>query len=394
LDKKLVPQTDSDKLKAFVQKLHDEGAAGFAAGPWSIGEGSTATGPVIRDRRASIRLALRHFGSTLRRHSEPILNGLAMLSIAAIIVGIIGVNLTEEPGEQLVAARATGSIEAPPSQSDGKQLTEIKRKLLLTTRRLDTLAAEFRRLKRHTNISATDERRLHTLENKLLLTVSRLDILSAEILDLKNANNMILASTKAAPPAALPVDARAPARSRPHSMPSSPAKPAPLFGQEQPQHPEEPEPIPFAAASPVPEPVPAATASPAPDPQPVTVAAASPAPDPQPVTVAAASPAPDPQPVTVAAAIPAPDPLPAPATRTVGGWVVNLASYNGQKTADRYVAELKQSGITAERAEATVNGRTMHRVRVAGFDSYSAAKVRAGTLKQELDLPGIWIARK
>lgn len=378
-----MPQTDSDKLKAFVQKLHNEGAAGFAGGPWSIGEGSAATGPAVRDWRASIRSAIRHFGFTLRSHSEPILSGLAMLSIAAIIVGIIGVSLTEEPGEQLVAARVTGSVEAPPGQSDSRQLTDIKRKIQLTTHRLDTLATEFRRLKRRANtITTADERRLQALESRLVLTVSRLDILSAEILDLKNANNMILASTKAAPPAAAPVEARAPARSRPQPMPSVQAKSGALSGQEQPLQPDEPVPAPIAAASPAAEPVP------------VPVEIAPPTPDPEPEPIATVNPTPEP--VPVATASPAPDPLPAPAqtTRTVGGWVVNLASYNRQKTADRYVAKLQQSGISAERAEATVNGRTMHRVRVAGFDNYSAAKARAGTLKQELDLPGIWIAKR
>ncbi len=379
-----MPQTDSDKLKAFVQKLHDEGAAGFAAGPWSIGNGSAASGPAVRDWRASIRSGIRHFGITLRIHSEPILSGLAMLSIAAIIVGIIGVNLTEEPGEQLVADRVTGSVAAPPSQPDGRQLIDIKRKIQITTHRLDTLAAEFRRLKQRTNsVTTADERRLQALENKLVLAVSRMDILSAEILDLKNANNMILASTKAAPPAAAPFAARAPARSRPHSMPSSQAKPAALFEQEQPERLKKPDPTtPIAAVSPAPEPVP------------VSIAIPPPLSDPEPDPTATVNPIPEP--VPVAAASPVPDPLPAPAqtTRTVGGWVVNLASYNRQKTADRYVAELQQSGIRAERAEATVNGRTMHRVRVAGFDNYSAAKARAGTLKQKLDLPGIWIAKR
>jgi cell division septation protein DedD len=167
-------------------------------------------------------------------------------------------------------------------------------------------------------------------------------------------------------------------------MPSSQAKPAALFGQEQPQRLEKPVPTPIAAASPAAEPVP------------VPIAIPSPSPDPEPEPAATVNPTPEPVPVPVTAASPAPDPLPAPAqtTRTVGGWVVNLASYNRQKTADRYVAELQQSGIRAERAEATVNGKTMHRVRVAGFDNYSAAKARAGTLKQELDLPGIWIAKR
>lgn len=364
-----MPQTDSDKLKAFVQKMHNEGAAGFAAGPWSIGAAGAASGPTVRSRHANPQSRTRHHRSPVRSRTDRILSGLALTSIAAIIVGITGIYLTEEPGQQVVAARDTRAVQAPLRQPDSSQFHEIKQKLLLTTNRLDSLAAEFRLLKRRANtVTAADTQRLQVLENRLVRTVTRLDKLSSEILDLKNTNNTILAATTAAPPAALPVEAMVPARSRLQPMPPAQVTPAALFTQEQPRRPDDPVPAPASAASPTPDPAPAA------------VAAASPAPNPEPET--AASPAPNPVPAR------------AQATRTANGWVVHLASYTRQKTADRYVTELEQSGITAERVEATVNGRTMHRVRVSGFATRSAAKARAGALKQELDLPSIWIARR
>ncbi len=350
-----MPQTDSDKLKAFVQKMHNEGAAGFAAGPWSIGAGGAATAQTVGSSYSSRPSRIHRFGTSGRRRTDRILSGLALLSIAAIIVGITGIYLTEEPGQQLVADRGTSAVQAPPAQPDNRQLREIKQKLLITTNRLDSLAADFRRLKQRSNtVIAADTQRLRALENRLVHTVTRLDKLSVEILDLKSTSDVILATTLATPPAAIPVVAKAPARSKLQPVPTPQGTPATLFVQQQPQRPKEPLPAAVAAASPAP------------------------------AAVAAGNPTPD----------PVPAPAPVLATRSAGGWVINLASYTRQKTADRYVAKLQQSGITAERVEATVNDRTMHRVRVSGFDTRAAAKARAGALKQELDLPSIWIARR
>jgi DedD protein len=134
--------------------------------------------------------------------------------------------------------------------------------------------------------------------------------------------------------------------------------------------------------------------SPVPDPVPETLTAKHPVPDPVPETVAAKRPVPDPVPETVAAKRPDPAPAPARSSGTAGGWVVNLVSYTRQKSADRYVRELKRLGITAERVVAQVNGRTMHRVRITGFETRATASARAGVLKQELELPSIWVAKR
>ena len=362
-----MPQTDSDKLKAFVQKMHDQGADGFAAGPWSIGPGGAATAQTVGSSYSRPSRTHR-FGSSGRRLTDRILNGVALLSITAIIVGISGIYLTEEPGQPLVAAGDTGFVQAPLGQTDEKQLRAIKQKLLITSNRLDSLAAEFRRLKHpaKTATSAAMER-LQALENRLVLTVTRLDTLSAEILDLKQTNT-ILAATLAAPPAAIPHKARVPDRSRAQTMPSAQSTPVTRLVPEQPQRLAEPAPAPIPASSP----------------------------ELLPETVTAVSPLPDPVPETVAAANPAPEPKPAPLQtgNTTGDWVVNIASYTRQKTATRYVAELQQAGIPAEKVEVTVNGRHIHRVRVAGLATRSAARARAGALKQELGLPDIWIGKR
>jgi len=390
-----VPQTDSDKLKAFVQKMHDQGADGFAAGPWSIGPGGTATAQTVGS--SYNRPSRTHrFGTSGRRLTDRILNGLALLSITAIIVGISAIYLTEEPGQPLVAADDTGTVQAPLRQADEKQLRAIKQKLLITTNRLDSLAAEFRRLKHHAKTATSaDMERLHALENRLVLTVTRLDTLSAEILDLKQTN-VILAATMAAPPAAIPHEARVPDRSRPQTMPPAQSTPVTQLVPEQPQRLADPAPVPIPAPSPEPLPETVTAVDPTAEQKPETVAAVSPAPESLPETVTAVSPLPEPMPETVATANLAPEPKPAPlqSSNTAGDWVVNIASYTRQKTATRYVAELQQAGIPAEKVEVTVDGRHIHRVRVAGLATRSAARARAGALKQELGLPDIWIGKR
>jgi cell division protein FtsN len=190
---------------------------------------------------------------------------------------------------------------------------------------------------------------------------------------------VILAATTAAPPAAIPLEARIQTRSRPETMPPAQATPV-AFVPKQPQHPADPAPAPIPTSSP--------------EPLPETIAAVSPAPEPMPKTIAAVSPAPEPLPGTIAAVSPAPEPAPAQTNKAAGDWVVNIASYTRQKTATRYVTELQQAGIPAEQYEVTVDGRRIHRVRIAGLASRSAAKTRAGALKQELGLPDIWIGKR
>jgi cell division septation protein DedD len=397
LDKKLVPQTDSDKLKAFVQKMQNEGAAGFAAGPWSISPGGTATARTAGSSYSRRPSRIHRFVTSGRRLTDRILSGLALLSLSAIIVGIIGIYLTEEPGQPIVATGDTGTVPAP-HQADGKQLHEIRQKLLITTNRLDSLAAEFRRLKHHAKTAVTDVKRLQALENRLVLTVTRLDTLSAEILDLKQANNVILAATTAAPPAAIPLEARIPTHSRTLTMSPMQRTPvvAPLVPEELQHVAADPAPAPIPAYDPLPEPVPETVmaVNPTSEPKPEAITAVSASVEPIPETVAAVSTAPEPLPETIATISPAPEPAPAQTHHTAGDWVVNIASYNRQKTATRYVTELQQAGIPAEQVQVTVNGRRIHRVRVAGLATRAAARTRAGALKQELGLPDIWIGKR
>ena len=82
------------------------------------------------------------------------------------------------------------------------------------------------------------------------------------------------------------------------------------------------------------------------------------------------------------------------ATGTPGDWVVNLASYTRESTANRMLAEFRNKGVDAELVTVMINDRPMHRIRVAGFNSSQAAKTSIDPLEQQLGLEGVWISRK
>jgi cell division septation protein DedD len=92
---------DKEKLRAFEQKMHDEGADGFADGPrpwetWDESGAQAGSGRRIWEGKA------RRIYKTAPVHrsiGDRILSGLAMISLTTMVIGITGVYLTEEkPG--------------------------------------------------------------------------------------------------------------------------------------------------------------------------------------------------------------------------------------------------------------------------------------------------------
>ena len=80
------------------------------------------------------------------------------------------------------------------------------------------------------------------------------------------------------------------------------------------------------------------------------------------------------------------------ATQTkTGDWAINLASYASETIAARRLADFEKQGVAAEQVAATVNGKTIYRVRLAGFDTRKAATVRAEAVRQQLGLEETWV---
>ena len=85
---------------------------------------------------------------------------------------------------------------------------------------------------------------------------------------------------------------------------------------------------------------------------------------------------------------------PGPASRAGhgdGNWVINLASYLNEQTAARYMAAFRKKGVAAEMVAASVQGKTIYRVRLAGFDNREDARAIAPTVKRQLGLKDIWV---
>jgi DedD protein len=83
-----------------------------------------------------------------------------------------------------------------------------------------------------------------------------------------------------------------------------------------------------------------------------------------------------------------------PSQRGTGDWVINLASYASEAIAARKLADFERKGVTAEQVAATVSGKTIYRVRIAGFDTRKAATARAEAIRQQLGLAETWVTKQ
>jgi cell division septation protein DedD len=83
---------------------------------------------------------------------------------------------------------------------------------------------------------------------------------------------------------------------------------------------------------------------------------------------------------------------PAPAEMTPapvpgGDWAVSFGTFSTQAAADRVVAQLRASQLPGFREQATVDGRTVHRVRIGPYDSEAmaqAARLRAAHVRDDV----------
>jgi hypothetical protein len=89
----------------------------------------------------------------------------------------------------------------------------------------------------------------------------------------------------------------------------------------------------------------------------------------------------------------APSPSMAAAAPT-GDWVVNLASYSYESMARKKLAVFQAKGVNGEIEHTTVNGKSLYRIRVTGFESSRAARDSIPELQKTLGLKGVWIARR
>jgi len=86
-------------------------------------------------------------------------------------------------------------------------------------------------------------------------------------------------------------------------------------------------------------------------------------------------------------------PAPKPATPSGKSWSVNLITMGNQVAANRLQEKYRKSGVEAEVQPVTVDGKTLYRLRVPGFDSADSAKKFAADAKSRLGLKDLWVTR-
>ena len=112
--------SDSDKLRAFEKKMHDEGAAGFADGPspWETWDDDSG---LLKNNRVWEGSSRRIYPGKRAQQSlgDRVLSGLAMLSLATMVVGIAGVYFSDPQSGQVVATGIQPlPIDRSPSATD------------------------------------------------------------------------------------------------------------------------------------------------------------------------------------------------------------------------------------------------------------------------------------
>jgi len=283
------------------------------------------------------------------------------------------------------------------------------------------------------------EQRLQALEQQLIYASARLDYLSAEMKTLMDDNAALVqasATLEHDPPAALPPEPAASPWTATDTNPvTGPLAIAPDTMPATTQTESVPGPAAETSAAPATEPVASARdATQAADTQPATMPmpateAADPLPDSPPddsvppptsenpgdaggpATDATAGPETGAAPATLTPPIaeveaaltpPAPTGTAAsevdrgnpPASAGNGDWTINLASYASESIATRKLADFKRKGVSAEQTVATVNGKTIYRVCITGFDTRKSAVERAETVRDQLGLKETWITRR
>ena len=257
------------------------------------------------------------------------------------------------------------------------------------------------------------EERLQDLEQRLTYAAARLDYLSAEMESFISNNNAIIeanATLRADPPAAMPVEPLTAApldAADPQRLPAPPATQTETATASA----AEPDADTWTAAAVAPPTSPDGMAA-APGQDTPWEAARDESMAFEPVAALAVA---DPDTTADAVAVSAPTSqnAEAPATQAkpadpardsvqdsqttqtnTGDWVINLASYASETIAARKLADFERKGVAAEQVAATVNGKIIYRVRIAGFDTRKAAMVRAEAVRQQLGLEETWVTKQ
>jgi cell division septation protein DedD len=338
--------SEIDKLRAFEQRMHSEGAAGFANGlePWSDW------------RETDNTHGGRNWGCERQPDDTPVnktlceklLPTMATLAVATLAVGIGGVymsaqniqlvadnNLSPEPASTQLA-----SIDPPPSGT-------VVRSTPASPGPADKMAPDGQIAANITSGDAADLIAALAPPGMPLGTtgqtrVSRTGTAAAGHTISPQDSSSAVADLASTPDSPVPAVARL--SGKPDSPSSAPdittTLPAPAAG------------IPAPAA---------------------------------PTTLSMVTP-----PIAVMPA----DTRKAAAKTADGAWVVNISSYRFESMASRKLAEFRKKGVDAEIYPVTIKGKPMFRIRAIGYDSRKEANTWVSLLEDRLGVDSAWVSKR
>jgi len=335
--------TDKDReaLQAFAQKMQQEGAAGFAAGPtpWdSWDEFEERVGSQRQTWQGKVKPVAERKAPS-RSFGDRVLTTMTALAIVTLVIGIAGVFLTQQPDLQVAenytqlpstGPAITTEIQLPPEEDIAFNDESIPAAPASPTTgsiiRTDMAAAPF------------VEQPIDQDSNPALPAI------------LAEGDNMFTALDELPAPAAGTI----------FSPSETPAEPAFEVVSEEP-----PELI-------ITEPE---NSTPA-----------------EPVLLSKTNP-PD--------AHTEPEQLPAQDVSEIqqgvnngGEWSINLASYLRDSTAEKMRQQFLDKGVATDMVTATVKGRTYYRLRVTGIENRDMALMQSTIIKEKLGLDEVWITKK
>jgi cell division protein FtsN len=398
---KYMARKDREELQAFAQKMHDEGAAGFASGlsPWETWDdfkdrmGSRRVWQGTSERVADRERPSRSFG-------DRVLTTMTVLAVTTLAIGIAGVYITREPALQVADNRAqlpsTRPAMAPETLPPRQGMASREGNVALNTAWIpatETPASPLAdsSITMDTAAGPSGAKSVNQDSDTLLPALPADDINMLAILDKQPAG----AAIPAAPPAEQTTSM--------DSNSDTAAAPEPDTDKQ----------LTLAALNNLPAPaagIPATAVDSTAHDRPAANIPSEPAPesagDSKPATVTAepgnSAPA---QPVhlseltvldvhTEPRQAPDQDIKPNTHTGNSGDWSINIASYLRQSTAEKMRSRFLDKGVATELATAIVNDRTYYRLRVTGFESKAAAITQSTTIKEKLGLEEAWITKE
>ncbi|MEZ5543190.1 MAG: SPOR domain-containing protein [Pseudomonadota bacterium] len=329
-----IAEDDAAKLRAFEQRMQQEGAAGFAAGPapWDHWDDLVSLG-TYRVWMNSLRRTAPAAAPAAKPLTTRLLTGVAQLALLALLIGSAGVYVSILNPQPPLAA---GGVQPPP-----------------------IMVAE--RTPPRPLTSAQPVRRSHAGSAGADLPAPPGETAPAAADVLQTAAETVAPTPVPAAPDPADGTASATAQTLASTLDA----------------------LPGTAAGPAPTDPAAAT-------QAAVVATTADAAEPAATPAEAA-----PEPASRNRDEPPADNHAGAGSETelTGTWVVNLASYNYESMAQRKLEQFHDKGVNAELARIMVKGKSIIRLRTTGYKSKREAIEWVPLLEERLGLDGAWVAK-